>query len=466
MIVSKTPPIAIEPTDGLQGAQLLQAVLAISTSLGLATLDTAITNTALPTIAADLGADAAASVWVISAYQILVVAALLPLAALGDIVGYRRVYIAGLVLFIATSLACGLAWSLPSLVVARAFQGLGAAAIMSVNTALIRHIYPSRMLGIGFGNNALVVAVSFTIGPTLASCILWLGSWHWLFLINVPIGIVALILCRSLPHTPRASHRFEAGPGLLAAGFFSLLVLAINDAAHLEPWWRVALELIGSLACAAILIRRQAGHPAPMLAVDLFRRPAFSLSAITAIFSFATQGLAFVSLPFLLQANGQSQVETGFLMTPWPVAIAIMGPIAGRLSDRYSPGMLCGIGLVLLSAGMASLALMPVDPSIPDMIWRMALCGAGFGFFQSPNLRALMTSAPLARSGGASGVVSSARLLGQASGAALVALCFHLLQGGGPELALWIGCMFALIASVASFLRLAPAVHRSGTPDR
>ncbi len=461
MFVSKVPPTATGSTDGLYGTQRLQAVLAITAALGLATLDTAITNTALPTIAADLGADAAASVWIVSAYQISVVAALLPLAALGDIIGYRRVYIVGLVLFIATSLACGLAWDLPSLVVARALQGLGAAAIMSVTTALVRHVYPSHMLGSGLGKNALVVALSFTVGPTLASCILWVDSWHWLFLINVPIGIGALILCRALPHTPRASHRFEAGPALLSAGFFSLLVLAINDAAHLESWPRVALELLGSLACAVILVRRQAGHPAPMLAVDLFQRPAFSLSAITAMFTFATQGLAFVSLPFLLQANGQSQVETGFLMTPWPAVVAIMGPIAGQLSDRYPPGALGGIGLVLLSAGMASLALMPTDPSIPDMIWRMALCGAGFGFFQSPNLRALMTSAPIARSGGASGVVSSARLLGQASGAALVALCFHLFQGGGPEFALWVGCVFALVASVASFLRLAPALHRS-----
>ena len=460
MFVSKVPPAATVSTDGLHGTQRLQAVLAISASLGLATLDTAITNTALPAIAADLGADAAASVWIVSAYQISVVAALLPLAALGDIIGYRRVYIVGLVLFIATSLACGLAWDLPSLVVARALQGLGAAAIMSVTTALIRHVYPARMLGSGLGKNALVVALSFTIGPTVASCILWLGSWHWLFLVNVPIGIGALILCRALPHTPRAAHRFEWGPAILSAGFFSLLVLAINDASHLEQWWRVTLELLGSLVCAVILVRRQAGHPAPMLAVDLFRRPAFSLSAITATFTFATQGLAFVSLPFLLQANGQSQVATGFLMTPWPAVVAIMGPIAGRLSDRYPPGALAGFGLVLLSAGMASLALMPANPSIPDMMWRMALCGAGFGFFQSPNLRALMTGAPVARSGGASGVVSSARLLGQASGAALVALCFHLFQGGGPEVALWIGCVFALVASVASLLRLAPTLHR------
>lgn len=161
-------------------------------------------------------------------------------------------------------------------------------------------------------------------------------------------------------------------------------------------------------------MRRQAGHPAPILAVDLLRRPLFALSAATAVCAFAAQALAFVSLPFLFQTVlGYTQVHTGFLITPWPVVVAFMAPIAGRLSDRYPAGMLGGVGLALLALGMASLALLPAAPSAWDISWRMALCGAGFGFFQSPNLRAIMTSAPPSRAGGASGMIGTVRLLGR-----------------------------------------------------
>ncbi|WP_307988527.1 MFS transporter, partial [uncultured Pseudomonas sp.] len=142
------------------------------------------------------------------------------------------------------------------------------------------------------------------------------------------------------------------------------------------------------------------------------------------------------------------------LMTPWPAVVAVMALIAGRLADRVSLALLCGIGLLMLSAGMAALALLNEGASTFDIGWRMALCGAGFGFFQSPNLKAIMTSAPLARSGGASGIVATSRLLGQTLGASLVALCFHLSAVSGPYHALWLGCAFALAGALASGLRL------------
>jgi DHA2 family multidrug resistance protein-like MFS transporter len=449
---------AISSPEGLPRRQRIQALIAISVAVAMATLDTAITNTALPTIAADIGAEPASSIWVVNAYQLAMVAALLPLASLGEILGHRRVYITGLVLFTLTSLACGLAWSLPTLVGARALQGLGAAAIMSVNTALIRFIYPPGKLGFGLGLNALVVGLAFTVGPTVASGILSVGSWHWLFLINVPAGLIAAFLSlRTLPATEQARHGFDGIAAALCAGFFAFLILGIGSVAQGEAWFLVAAEWAAVAVFGSTLLRRQADHPAPMLAVDLFRLPVFALSALTAICSFATQGLAFVSLPFLLQVVlGHSAVATGFLMTPWPAVVAIMAPIAGRLSDRYPPGFLGGFGLLILCVGMVTLARLPPQPTTLEIAWRMMLCGAGFGFFQSPNLRALMTSAPPGRSGGASGIVATARLLGQATGAALVAFCFHLSRDKGPEIALWMGSGFSAVGCVASFLRLAP----------
>jgi len=187
------------------------------------------------------------------------------------------------------------------------------------------------------------------------------------------------------------------------------------------------------------------------------------LSAVTAVCSFAAQGLAFVSLPFYFEdVLHRSQVETGFLMTPWPVVVALAAPLAGSLSDRYPPGLLGAIGLAVMSAGMASLALLPVHPHVLDIGIRMAICGAGFGFFQSPNLKALMASAPPERSGGASGIVATARLLGQTTGAALVALSFGIAGRHGPTLALSAGAFFAGAASLASGLRLFAPSHRAG----
>lgn len=431
-------------------------MLAVLTGVALATLDTAIANTALPTIAADLGVDPGASVWIVNAYQLAVVATLLPIAALGEIVGQQRIYIAGFILFTVASLVCALAWSLPTLVAARVLQGIGASALMAVNIALIRFIYPARQLGRGVGLNALVVGVGFAVGPTVASLILVAAPWPWLFAVNVPIGLGALLLAWSaLPDTGRSGNRFDIPGAVLNCGAFALLVLGLGEAAHEGPLWRILAEIGGSIACGALLLRRQAGHPAPMLAADLLRRPLFALSAATSVCSFAAQGLAFVSLPFLFQhALGRTQVETGFLMTPWPVVVALMAPLAGRLSDRYPPGLLGGVGLAALAAGMGLLAAMPNDPSVLDICWRMAICGAGFGFFQAPNLRAIMTSAPAARSGGASGIVATSRLLGQTMGAALVAACFAIADIHGPALALGLGAAFAAVASAVSFLRL------------
>jgi len=450
--------------DAPMSAKNRRAMATVMLAVALATLDTAIANTALPTIASDLHAAPAASIWIINAYQLALVATVLPLAALGDIIGHRRVYTSGLAIFTVASLACALAPTLATLAAARVLQGLGASAIMSVNTALIRFLYPPHRLGRGLGMNALVVGVSFAVGPTIASLILATATWPWLFAINVPLGLVALgVALSSLPQTAQGKHAFDPVAALLNVVAFAALILALGEAAQRGPGIVVLISAALALLFGGLLMRRELGHPAPMLPLDLFRRPVFALSAVTAVCSFAAQGLAFVSLPFYFEdVLMRSQVATGFLMTPWPVVVAAAAPIAGRLSDRYPPGLLGGIGLAILSAGMASLALMPAHPTVIDISVRMAVCGAGFGFFQSPNLRAIMSSAPPERSGGASGTIAVVRLLGQTTGAALVALCFGISGRHGPTLALTLGAIFAGAAAVASGLRLFAPSHRRG----
>jgi len=266
----------------------------------------------------DLHVGPADVIWVVNVYQIALVATLLPLAALGEIVGHRRIYLAGLVLFTVASLACACAGSLPSLLMARVLQGLGASGIMSVNTALVRFVYPGRLQGRGFGHNALVVATAFTLGPTIASGILAIGPWSWLFAINIPFGLVAIVIgLKTLPRTPRATHAFDFPGAMLAAGCLGLLILGIGSAAHHAQAGLVLIELAAAVLLGWVLIRRQADHPAPVLPIDLFRRPLFALSTATAVCSFAVQGLAFVSLPFYFEdILGRSQVETGFFMNP------------------------------------------------------------------------------------------------------------------------------------------------------
>jgi DHA2 family multidrug resistance protein-like MFS transporter len=430
--------------------------LATLVAIFLGSLDTAIANTALPAIAADLQASPATSIWIVNAYQMAIVATLLPFAALGDLWGPRKVFLGGLAFFTLASLGCALADSLVTLTLARALQGVGASAIMAVNIALIRLIFPAHRLGRGVGLNALVVGVGFAVGPTVASLVLSVTAWPWLFAINVPLGLLCFAF--GLPALPRSephSHRFDPATALLTAITFAALILALGAATQREDARWVAAALLAALVAGALLLRRQAGHPAPMLPVDLLRRPMFALSAVTSMCSFATQGLALVSLPFYFeQVLHRDPIETGFLMTPWAVVVAAAAPFAGRLSDRHAPGLLGGIGLGILAVGMASLALLPTDPGGLDIVLRMAVCGLGFGLFQSPNLRALMASAPPERAGGASGVIAMARLLGQASGAALVALCFGLGGAQGAAWALWLGAGTATLAATASTARL------------
>lgn len=432
------------------------ALVGVLLGVALGALESAITSTALPAIAAGLQVPAATSIWILNAHQLAVVASLLTFAALGDRLGVRRVYLGGLALFTLASLGCALATSLPTLVAARVLQGVGASALMSVNLALIRLLYPAAQLGRGVGLNALVVGLGFVLGPSIASLLLTVVSWPWLFGIHVPLGLLALAMAwKTLPDSRPRAHGFDARAAVLTAVGFAALVLALGSAAQRGPWPQAVLPLLLALACGAALVRRQRGHPAPMLPLDLLRRPLFALSAFTSMASFSAQGLAFVSLPFYFQwVLQRPAVETGFLLLPWALVVSLSAPLAGRLSERQPAGLLGGIGLVILSAGLVSLTLLQPGAAVIDIVWRMALCGAGFALFQAPNLNALMSSAPIERAGAASGVIAMARLLGQTLGAALVALCFGLAAADGPTWALRLGACTAAVAALASIARL------------
>ncbi|HTH59396.1 MAG TPA: MFS transporter [Paraburkholderia sp.] len=441
---------------GLPLPQRYWAILVVAFGISVSVLDAAIANVALPTIARFMHASAASSIWVVNAYQLAVTISLLPLSSLGDRIGYRRVYMSGLVLFTIASLGCALATSLPTLALARVIQGFGAAGIMSVNTALVRMIYPPDQLGRGVSINAMVVAVSSALGPTVAAGVLSIASWQWLFAINVPIGIVAFAIgIKALPGNTRHDSPYDYLSAVMNAFVFGLLIFAVDGLGHGQSYAYAALEALGALVIGYFFVRRQLTQPAPLLPVDLLRIPIFALSIGTSICSFAAQMLSFVSLPFFMQnALGMSQVQTGLLMTPWPLVIVIVAPIAGALSDRMSAGLLGGIGLGILTCGLLLMATLGAHPQPFDIAWRMALCGAGFGIFQSPNNRTILSSAPRSRAGGASGMLGTARLTGQTVGAALVALIFGVVPHHAPMVVLCVAAAFSAVAAVVSSLRL------------
>src|ERR1700761_873550 len=447
--------------QGLPIPQRYWAMLVIALALTLAVLDSAIANVALPTIARNLHASAAGSIWVVNAYQLAITISLLPLASLGDRIGYRRIYLSGLILFTVASFGCALSTSLPTLALARVIQGFGAAGIMSVNTALVRMIYPPAQLGRGISINAMVVAVSSAIGPTVGSGVLAIETWPWLFAINVPIGIAAIIGgFKALPMNPGHESPYDYLSAVMNAFVFGLLIFAVDGLGHGERSGYAAIEAIGALVIGYFFVRRQLTQPAPLLPIDLLRIPIFALSIGTSVCSFCAQMLAFVSLPFLLQETlGFSQVDTGLLMTPWPAVIIIAAPIAGLLSDKVSSGWLGGIGLAAMTAGLLLLATLGPHPDAMQIAWRMALCGAGFGIFQSPNNRTMLTAAPRERSGGASGMLGTARLTGQTLGAALVALIFGIAPQHGPMIALYVAACFSAVAAVISTTRVMQRVN-------
>jgi DHA2 family multidrug resistance protein-like MFS transporter len=345
--------------------------------------------------------------------------------------------------------------TLPLLIAARVFQGVGAACIMSMNAALVRATYPASMLGRGIGYNAMVLSMSAAIGPTLAALILSVASWPWLFLINLPIGIAALIVGRkALPDPHGHGQPFDWVSALLSAAMMGCVVFGAEMFAREGAGLGLGLVAVGVVAGSALLWREWSDKM-PLMPLDLLRIPIFSLSIGASIVSFAAQMLAYVTLPFLLQSVlGRSVFATGLLMTPWPIGVGIAAPFAGRLADRIPAGLLGGVGLAIFAVGLFLLSRLGGSPDNFEIAWRMAVCGLGFGLFQSPNNRTIVSAAPKPRSGAAGGMLATARLLGQTFGAVTVGVTFHLAGvRAGPEL-LFAAAVAALLAGGVSLLRL------------
>ena len=341
--------------DGLHRPRIYYAMVATFSGLFLAVLDGTICNVALPSISEDLQVSSSDSIWIINAFQLVIMMSLLPFSSLGELFGYKRIYLFGVAVFTVGSLFCSLTATLPLLVVARVFQGIGAAMIMSVNTSLVRIIYPKRHLGKGVGLNATVVAIASVAGPTLAAAILSVASWPWLFAINVPVGIITFYLGRKyLPANPTRvlGRRFKWKEALFNALTFGLLIGCIEAYSHDVSHTTILAGAVCLLFVGVQYVRMQLHDKYPMLPFDLLKIPAFSLSVVTSVLSFTSQMLAMVAMPFLLVNTFHYEaVGTGLLMTSWPLVIVFVAPMAGWLVGKVHPGILGGIGLTIMSAG-------------------------------------------------------------------------------------------------------------------
>ena len=435
------------------------AVIALQIVLVMTVLDVTLVNVALPVLADKFNISSSLSVWIITIYQLVITMLLLPVSSIGDLHSYKRTFLIGVIIFTLSSGMCALSQNFTMLVIARGIQGIGAACVMGVNVALVRLIYPREILGRGMALNAMCIAIATAAGPTIAGGILSIASWHWLFIINVPLGIIAFCIgFRLLPDNPESGHkaRFDWISAIENMIVFGLIFYALGNFARKGDLVISGIFLMIGIIIGVFYLRRQFNYDQPLLPVDLFKNSMYSMSIATSVCSFIAQTVTMIALPFLyLNTYHFSEITTGLLMTPWPIATMIASPIAARYVERHNPGATAAVGMGVFIVGVSLLLISGTTLSELDIVWRMAICGLGFGMFQTPNNIVMVLATPVNRSGGAGGMQSTARLVGQTLGATTVSSIFALTANNisAVHVCLTISVAFALCAGIFSYTR-------------
>lgn len=428
-------------------------VAAVLSAMALVVLDAAMINIAVPSIAESLAASPSHALRVVTVYQTALIIALLPCAALGERFGNRRVFLAGVALFAAAASLAFAASSLHVLVVARFLQGLGGAAIMALGIALLRQTLPAGRMGAAIGWNAMTVALCSAAGPSLGAFVISTLGWQSLFLIHLPLAVIAFFAALFVRSPVSNGTRVDPVSMLVSAGAFAGLMFGAEALASNVA---VAMALIvASGAFFCILVTRERPKTSPLIPIDLLRIRAFRLSVLASIFCFVGQALGMLAMPFHLQhALGQTPLMTGLYMTSWPLAVSIAALGSGQLADRLPSPILCAFGGTLIAGGLAGAALLPVAAGPGWFALAIVPCGLGFGIFQVPNNRTMFLSAPLSRSAAAGGMQGTARLTGQTSGSVLIALLFAWTPAVvAPTIAMAVGAGFALFAAIISAIQ-------------
>jgi EmrB/QacA subfamily drug resistance transporter len=411
---------------------IVLAIVAIG--VFMATLDTSIVNISLPTIARYFNVPLNGLVaWVVIAYLVVSAALLLTAGRLADMIGRKWVWVTGLIIFTISSALCGAAPSLELLIAARALQGLGSALTMAVSPSMLTAAFSPRERGKALGINAVIVSLGVSSGPTLGGLITENFSWRWIFLVNIPLGVIGI--AATLLFLTEKSHqnpsKFDpVGAVLLALGLASL-TLGLSFG---QEWGWTSLPIIGLgltmvvTLVGLVMVERRISNP--VIALSLFQRRNFVSANVSQVLSFV--GLFAVSfmLPFYFeQLRGFSTEESGLLLTPLPLTIAFIAPLSGSLADRIGTRWLATAGLIIAGAGLILLAQINAQSSVWDIVWRLILIGAGQAIFQTPNNSALMGAAPRSLQGSAAGMLATGRVVGQSLSVALAGAIFASLGG-------------------------------------
>lgn len=407
----------------------------------MATLDSSIVNISLPTIAQYFNVPLNGAIeWVIIAYLVATAAILLTAGRLADMLGRKAVWVVGLAVFTIGSALCGMAPQLSFLIASRALQGLGGALLMAVSPAMLTNAFPASERGRALGLNAVIVSLGVSVGPTLGGFITASFSWRWIFYVNVPLGILGLILSLRLLTEPirRNPGRFDpVGAILLAIGLASLTGgLSFGQELGWNSWIILSALVIGVATLIALVFTEQRVAN-PIIVLDLLKNRVFSSAIVSLILSFLALFAVGFMLPFYLEELRGFRTElAGLLLTPFPIMIAIVAPISGSMADRIGTRWLAAIGLTIVCIGLVLLSQLDEHSSIFDIVWRLMLTGIGQSLFQSPNNSALLGSAPRHLQGSASGFLGTGRVVGQSISIAIAGAIFAGLGGAAAGSAL------------------------------
>lgn len=402
---------------------------AVSLALFMGTVDGTIVNVALPTMVADFNTNFPTIQWVVLAFLLGLSVLMLSVGRLADMLGKKRIFMIGLVIFTIGSALCGLSPTVYVLIGARLIQSIGAAMLLALGVAIVTETWPSEERGKALGFSAGVISLGIVVGPTAGGLIIAALSWHWIFFVNVPLGVLALLaVWRYVPPLrPKSTEeRFDfLGAAVFGIGLLALLLgLTVGQTTGFTKPGILALFAGAAIALVGfVLIERRVRYP--MVDLNLFRNLQFSLNLTTGALTFVAIAAVVFLLPFYLElALSLPVAEVGLLMASTPLVLAVLGPLSGSLSDRFGTRPVSVVGLAVLLVGYLVASTMNATTTPMGFIWRMLLIGMGMGIFQSPNNSAIMGAAPRNRLGIASGMLSITRTLGQTAGIALLGALF------------------------------------------
>ena len=378
--------------EGLPGQARARVMIAVMMTTLMGVFDGSMINIALPSMAQAMQVPAGYAVWFANGYLLSAAMTLLIFAALAARYGTRPVFLAGLATFTLTSLGCALATTPEMLIGMRILQGIGGAATLSIAPAILRSVFPGRLLGRVLGLHALLIASSTAIAPVLGGTILDILSWQWLFAINLIPGTLALVLAgKALPgHVTSGMAGFDLPCAVLSATLLGSTIMMANSFSR--PHEALCWGLL-ALGCMVVFIWHIRRVRAPLLPPAIFHNGRFTLAALTSLASFISQGITFIALPFLFQTvYGYSPIASALLFIPWPIGIVLIAPHAGRWADTFSAPLISTLGLVIFVVGLILLATLPATPAMWDICLRSLVCGIGFGCFQSPNNREMLAN--------------------------------------------------------------------------